>query len=38
MQVTLDYRQEFGIPATVIKNTINEILDNTFNKTLGDSF
>ena len=28
-------RQEFGIPATVIKNTINEILDNTFNKTLG---
>ena len=28
-------RQEFGIPATVVKNTINEILDNTFNKTLG---
>tara|TARA_X000000950_G_scaffold289018_1_gene409115 strand:- start:2054 stop:3781 length:1728 start_codon:yes stop_codon:yes gene_type:complete len=28
-------RQEFGIPVTVVKNTINEILDNTFNKTLG---
>ncbi len=28
-------RQEFGIPSTVVKNTINQILDNTFNKTLG---
>lgn len=28
-------RQEFGIPAIVVKNTINEILENTFNKTLG---
>ena len=28
-------RQEFGIPATVVKNTIRGILENTFNKTLG---
>jgi len=28
-------RQEFGIPATVVKNTISGILENTFNKTLG---
>ena len=28
-------RQEFGIPSTVVKNTINKIIDNTFNKTLG---
>ena len=28
-------RQEFGIPSTVIKKTINEIINNTFYKTLG---
>ena len=28
-------RQEFGIPSTVVRSTINGILDNTFNKSLG---